>query len=428
MQLNNSNEVDEFCSNEPKLSKEFEEIIKWNEKEYHPFANLFPMLPEVELKELAEDIKNNGLINPVVLYKHKIIDGRNRYEACKLNEIEPTYEELKGDIDPLSYVISTNLKRRHLNSSQRAMVAAELANMKHGGDRKSDQAALLQFDISVEDAAKLLNVSVRSVSSAKEVKEKHPERIKEIQDGKSTVSAVAKETRKQDQILARNESVKDIQKDDNLYLGDCIEIMKTLPDCIVDCIIMDPPWGVDYQDSRESFNPKFNDEKSHVLELLDNACKELKRISKPDVHLYCVFGMENYIEFYTILFKYFQVEKIPLIWVKNNHTLRDFNQGYAYIYDSIFFGSNKKRLLNNSISRDVLNYDIPTNKKHKNQKPVELLEYFILNSTVEGELIIDPFMGSGSTCVAAKKNNRKYIGIELNQDSFNIANEFLKNN
>jgi DNA modification methylase len=136
--------------------------------------------------------------------------------------------------------------------------------------------------------------------------------------------------------------------------------------------------------------------------------------------------MNNYQKFYDILNKYFKIEKIPLIWVKNNHTLRDFNQGYAYQYEPIFFGTDRTRLLNKKISRNVLNFDMPSNKIHKAQKPIKLLEYLIENSSVEGEVIIDPFMGSGSSCVAAKNLNRKYIGIELDIDSYNAAVEFVK--
>ena len=118
------NEIDEFLSDEPAIKEDYN-------YQYHPFANIFPMLIESELKELAEDIRFNGLLNKITLYENKILDGRNRYEACKIANIKPEFIILK-DIDPLQYVISNNLKRRHLNASQRALIAADLANMKSG--------------------------------------------------------------------------------------------------------------------------------------------------------------------------------------------------------------------------------------------------------------------------------------------------------
>ena len=67
------------------------------EYEFHEISNIFPFIEEKELKELSEDIKNNGLKTPVVLYENKILDGRNRYKACQLVNIEPTYTEYTGD-------------------------------------------------------------------------------------------------------------------------------------------------------------------------------------------------------------------------------------------------------------------------------------------------------------------------------------------
>jgi hypothetical protein len=85
---------------------------------------------------------------------------RNRYRACLAGGIEPDFVPYLGD-DPLQFVISKNLKRRHLSESQRGYVAAKLETLKHGGNRKSDQDANLHLDR--DDAAKLLNVSPRTV-------------------------------------------------------------------------------------------------------------------------------------------------------------------------------------------------------------------------------------------------------------------------
>jgi hypothetical protein len=87
--------------------------------------------------------------------------------ACKAAGIEPEYTPYQGN-DPLAFVISKNLKRRHLSTSQRAAIAAEIAKLPQGGDRKSDQAANLPFDsVTQAQAAKMLNVSERSVRAAR---------------------------------------------------------------------------------------------------------------------------------------------------------------------------------------------------------------------------------------------------------------------
>lgn len=91
----------------------------------HPVADLFPMLPPDELDDLADDIKANGLQHPIVMKDGVLIDGRNRLAACKLADVEPTFEELNG-VDPVVYIMSSNIARRHMTKAQRAMMAAQV--------------------------------------------------------------------------------------------------------------------------------------------------------------------------------------------------------------------------------------------------------------------------------------------------------------
>lgn len=102
----------------------------------HPAANLFPILEGAAFAELVADVKANGLREPITLYQGKILDGRNRARACVKAKVRPRTRVWKGT-DPLAYVVSLNLARRHLTESQRAMVAARLVQTSHGGDRRS---------------------------------------------------------------------------------------------------------------------------------------------------------------------------------------------------------------------------------------------------------------------------------------------------
>lgn len=109
----------------------------------HPLADAFPLIDGPLFDELVASIRANGLRHPIVLLNGEILDGRNRYLACEAAGVEPRFEDFTGN-DPLAFVIDENLTRRHLNESQRAMVAAKLANMPRGGDR-TDQTANVQF-------------------------------------------------------------------------------------------------------------------------------------------------------------------------------------------------------------------------------------------------------------------------------------------
>lgn len=159
----------------------------------HPVADIFPMLPTDELKQLTDDIRVHGLLEPIQLLDGMILDGRNRYAACKLAGVRPAFIDFDGD-DALGFVISKNLHRRHLSESQRAVVAARLANMKRGGDRPSvtdtnfeDANLHLRNEIRQSEAAEMLNVSPRSVASVKAIERDAPELIPQIEQGEITV-------------------------------------------------------------------------------------------------------------------------------------------------------------------------------------------------------------------------------------------------
>lgn len=160
--------------------------------EFHPLANIFPLIEGAEFKALVADVKENGVHEPIVLLDGMILDGRNRYRAAAVNSVEFETVEYRGD-DPLGYVVSLNLRRRHLDESQRGVVAAKIANMRHGGDRRSDQAANLPVEnVSQSAAAEMLNVSERTVRSARTViDEGAPELVAAVETGIVSVSAAA---------------------------------------------------------------------------------------------------------------------------------------------------------------------------------------------------------------------------------------------
>ena len=93
--------------------------------EFHAYSLMFPELDERGLNALAADIATNALMEPITVFEGKILDGKCRYLACKLADVEPTYREYVGD-EPLQFVASRNLYRQHLNETQRAIVAWEV--------------------------------------------------------------------------------------------------------------------------------------------------------------------------------------------------------------------------------------------------------------------------------------------------------------
>src|SRR5262245_53163976 len=97
-----------------------------NPYSFHPACLAFPMMAEAELHELAEDIRHRGQLHPVVMHQGQVLDGRNRLAACEIAGVEPRFTDWTGTGSPTEWVIGTNLTRRHLTASQRAVVALDL--------------------------------------------------------------------------------------------------------------------------------------------------------------------------------------------------------------------------------------------------------------------------------------------------------------
>jgi ParB-like chromosome segregation protein Spo0J len=172
--------------------------------EFHPLANLFPLIEGVEFDELVADIKANGLSEPIVVFDDKILDGRNRYRACVAAGVQHRVMPYRGA--PLAFVISKNLHRRHLDESQRAIVAARIATLKQGA--RTDLASIEAM--SQADAAELLNVSRSGVQRAREVLDHGaPELQRAVERGAVSVSAAADvatlRQQEQTEIVARGE-------------------------------------------------------------------------------------------------------------------------------------------------------------------------------------------------------------------------------
>ena len=133
--------------------------------EYHPLADIFELIEGDEFTSLVEDIKEQGLLEPITLLDGKILDGRNRYRACLEAGEDPifvaygdksAYENFPYDVesfgdldDPASYVMSRNIMRRHLNTSQRALLAVKLKKIFQEEAEKKRNSKLKQSHSSV---------------------------------------------------------------------------------------------------------------------------------------------------------------------------------------------------------------------------------------------------------------------------------------
>jgi site-specific DNA-methyltransferase (adenine-specific) len=201
--------------------------------------------------------------------------------------------------------------------------------------------------------------------------------------------------------------------------------MKGMPDKSVDLIVTDPPYGIAYKTNHRKYKNDFctEIENDKTLSVFQVSLPEMARILKDDTAIY-VFAsptMDSEVEF--LIGCQFTDIKNKIIWVKNNWTAGDLKCSFGRQYESLFLANKGKCEIKGKRYPDVWNIDRVAGEKqyHQNQKPIPLIQRCITSHSNPGDLILDPFMGSGTTCVAAKMLGRKYIGIELEQKYIDIA-------
>lgn len=222
-----------------------------------------------------------------------------------------------------------------------------------------------------------------------------------------------------------------------LLKDDCLELMKDIPDESVDLIVTDPPYKITSRGNGGNSGGMFQKKivnKGQVFNNNDISIKdylgEFYRMLKPQTHCYIMTNNKNITDFLMAV-KESDFHFIKnLVWVKDNKIMgQSYMSQFEYI---IFLRKGRHKKINNCGDSDVLTFP---NKKlkdengktiHDTEKPVGLMEVLIDNSSQPYDLVLDPFMGIGSTGVAAVNLNRNFIGMELEEKYFDIAKERIE--
>lgn len=214
--------------------------------------------------------------------------------------------------------------------------------------------------------------------------------------------------------------------------GDCLEVMKQIPNESVDMVLTDPPYLCDYSrhDSKSRFSKKIaNDENNSANEgMIEKYLQECYRIMKDNTAIYCFCNYKK-IDFFKqqIETAGFNLKNI-IIWDKQRNGMGDLSTTFGYSYEFIIFASKGQPKIRGKRISDVWQFARvkPKEQQHQNQKPVDLLIQAIEKSSDEGAIVFDGFMGVGSTGVACVNTNRDFIGIELDENYFNIAKKRIE--
>lgn len=275
--------------------------------------------------------------------------------------------------------------------------------------------------------------NVEKRTSVYEAAEENPKKFGDLTerlDGGSVNSAY-REYKRRKETEERKEELEDAPELKNLYLGDCTEKIENIPDESVDAVVTDPPYGIDEitgarsetENIRKDWHYEGDDEA--IFPLLEKLFQKLRPKLKKDSHLYFFTSWKVWHKMYPLANEFFNVKN----WIVYLHYLSTAGDLYQYrtAASSIMFATNGgKRYLKEhkwNFFDEKGNYRQNGKSYHPAQKSVSICKKLIENSTVEGETVLDPFCGSGTTLVAAEKLDRNWIGIELEERWQDIARQ-----
>jgi len=204
-----------------------------------------------------------------------------------------------------------------------------------------------------------------------------------------------------------------------IYHGDCLEILPLLSS--VDLIITDPPYGIDFQSSRRIERcrlPKIKGDTGIDGRFIEVCFEKLKDTGS----FYLFTRWDVYPEWLSLLPKNARIRNC-IIWDRVVHGMGDLKNTYAPTYDMILFAIKGKHNLRGKRPKDVIRSKRvdPEKLLHPAQKPIDVIYQLIQSSSDKGDIVLDPFMGSGTTLRAAKDLGRNAIGIEIEKKYCEIA-------
>ena len=211
-----------------------------------------------------------------------------------------------------------------------------------------------------------------------------------------------------------------------LHCGDCLSEMEKIESGAVQCVIADPPYGArrpPQHSKRGAFKEIANNEGVHAEWI-----PEAFRVLTDGSALYVFVCWDVLHQWQKEIKKAGFRVRSCIVWDKVVHGLADLTTCWAPQHEMILFAAKGRHELKGKRPKDVLRVQRvdPTSLRHPYEKPVDLLTRLVKASTDEGETVLDPFMGSGTTGVACVQTGRNFIGIELDKDHFAAAEKRIK--
>lgn len=424
------------------------------DRPYHPIANLFPLLQGEEFEQLKADIAANGLLEAIWLHPDgSILDGRNRHRACIETGIEPRFRTWKGQGSLVSFVVSLNLHRRHLSSSQRAVVVLDVLPMLEAEARERQATSTGGADPQLtetipeaekgearEQAADLFQTNPRYVSDAKRIQQDAPDLLEQVKGGTLTIPKATRELKKRKAKKKKQAREKTpepaplpVVKSPRLIVSRA-EDMPEVEGETIDLIITSPPYNLGGNNWPMGGNGRVP--RTDGIGYAD----DLDELAYQDWQVQCL------IEFYRVakpgasLFYNHKVRNVqgqiihPMDWLRderNPWTIRQeiiWDRGSTHNHNEFLFWPEDERIYWMTKGKPTLpERPIGMSNVWRFHGPVagtwhpapfseELPERCIQALGREGITVLDPFAGSCPTCKVALRYGFEAVGVDVSQE------------
>ena len=387
------------------------------------FKELIPALTAEEFKQLEENILKDGIRDPLVLWNGYLIDGHNRYQIAFKHGLEykTIDKEFEDESQVKEWMILNQFGRRNLNIYQRNVLALQLEEVfsvkaKEQQGKRTDLLATLPKSEPIntrKEIAKIADVKESTLGKVKFIEKKASPEIKaQLSTGEVNINQVYQDIKKEEKQQIKNEErnlLAEIGKNKKIEidfrLGDFEEVFADIPDGSIDCIITDPPYPIEF------------------IECWTKLSRFAKRVLKINGFCIAYSGQMNLPEVIKRM-----SENLDYYW-----TFAVYHEGQTQIVNGVnlicrwkpvlIFQNEKKKIQNTF--QDYFISEQREKNGHDWQQSKSGVAYLIEMFTKEGDTILEPFAGSGTTIIAAREKKRNIIASEIDEKTFNIAKSLI---
>jgi DNA modification methylase len=392
------------------------------------FKKLIPALSVEEFKQLEQNCLAEGIREKIITWNGFIIDGHNRFEiATRWNlEYESESKRFKDENEVKEWMIHNQFGRRNLSNYQRSVLALELESVfskrakENLGRNQYSSLAMLPKSETIntrKEIAKIADVKERTLGKVKVIEAKATQEVKaQLSTGEVSINQAYKEIKKEEnKTKVINLELQEVQTKSHtaiLHNVDCLNYLKNL-DVEIDLLITDPPYFTD------------GDFTSHVLNYLNKVKKT------GQAYVFASADPQEVLSYIKLKPINLQLEQI-LIWNYNNGGQLQPKTRYNSNYQICFYYRGIDAPQINKPTDGKHQYACQTinapdgrigDRYHKWQKPNELIERLIKNSSNIDDFIFDPFAGTSTTLVSAVKLGRRAEGCEVDIEAVKISNK-----